>query len=204
MKYVGKAALAALLAAVCMILCACGGDTVLLRSVSQERRREVPHAEKCAALTLPDTLHAPMTDGVVNTALEDGVLAGAFTSVSACSTGEFGARGSVTARMRALPEGEGAAADVECALWRQTESGAQYLATVAFACDGGTWTHTFDGLSADGRYRLVFSCAGQTPQRMTGAFTVQGVTAQFPGDEQEAAIAIDAPQEKEREESRDD
>lgn len=185
-------------------LTACAQDTVLVRSVSEET--PAPHAVPCEAIALPQTLHRPMTDGAVRTQLNGDVLAGAFTAVNSCRTRGFYTAGSATVSFQATVEDDAPPADMQLALWRLSEDGtAQYQETVDFACDGAAQAHTFTGLEPDARYRLVFSYTESAARRMTGLFTVEGVTREVEDEELGEALLVGAPQdEKTQEEETDD
>lgn len=199
-----KTKLSACCAALLFALTACAQDTVLVRSVSESEA--APHAAPCEAIVLPDTLRMPMTDGVVRTQLNGDVLSGAFTAVNSCRTHGFYTAGSATVSFQATVEDEAPPADARLALWRLSADGtAQYQETVAFACDGAAQAHTFTELEPGALYRLVLSYTESAARRMTGLFTVEGVTAEVEDEELGEAVLVGAPQdEKTQEGDRDD
>lgn len=180
---------------VCCALTACAQDTVLLRSVSQDE--QTAHAKSCEAVVLPDALHAPQTDGAVCTQLSGTVLAGAFTAVNSCRTHDFYTDGSAAVSVQVSMDDDAPPADAKLALWQVTSDGAaKYLETVAFSCDGSAQAYTFAGLETGARYRLVFSYTESSARRMTGIFTVEGVTEEVLEDALGEAVLVDAPQEE--------
>ena len=183
------------LALLCLLLAGCGQRALTpVPEVSAGGARQPAHAAACEEPALPLALSTPQTDGAVNTLLEDGVLSGVFTTVSSCRTRDFCTAGSITVRIQAALNDDAPPADGNLALWLLTEDGARYLQTVSFACDGSAQGWTFDGLDASAQYRLVFSYTESASRRMSGAFTVDGVTQEI-ADElpEENAVAVDAP-----------
>ncbi len=193
---------AAVCAALCLALCGCAGNTVMLRSVAQQGEENAARAQSCAAPVLPDALRAPATDGALNTLLCGEVLSGAFTAVNTCETPDFLTDGSVTVCVQAAPDDGGAPAEARAALWRATANGAEYLETAVFECDGAARAYTFTGLAAGQAYRLMISYTDSAARRMTGAFTVDGVTARLADDEADGeAVLVDVAVRGEEEES---
>ena len=177
----------------CLPLAGCGQRA--LTPVPEGRAARQPaHAAACEEPALPLALSTPQTDGAVNTLLENGVLAGVFTTVSSCRTRDFCTSGSITVRIQAALNDDAPPADGKLALWLLTENGARYLQTVSFSCDGSAQGWTFDGLDAAAQYRLVFSYTESASRRMSGAFTVDGVTQEIVEElPEENAVAVDAP-----------
>lgn len=177
----------------CLLLAGCG-QRALTPVPEENTPRQPAHAAACEEPALPLALCLPQTDGAVNTFWEDGVLSGVFTTVSSCRTRDFRTSGSITVRIQAALNDDAPPADGKLALWLLTENGARYLQTVSFSCDGSAQGWTFDGLDAAAQYRLVFSYTESASRRMSGAFTVDGVTGEIieelPG---ENAVAVDAP-----------
>lgn len=194
-KVKGKGAALCLAGALLAALSACAGDTVLLRSVSQED--PTPHAVRCEAIALPDTLRAPLTDGAVHTQLNGDVLSGAFTAVNSCRTHGFSTNGSATVAFQATVDDDAPPADARLALWQISGDGvAQYRETVAFACDGAAQAHTFTGLTPGARYRLVLSYTESATRRMTGMFTIAGVTGEMAEEDLGEAVLVGAAQDE--------
>ena len=75
--------------------------------------------------------------------------------------------------------------DAKFALWKLADGRAEYLETVYFTCDGTVQSYTFTGLAAGARYRVVFSYTESGARRMSGAFNVEGVTAEIEEETQE-------------------
>ena len=176
----------------CLALAGCGQRAVT--PTADGPADEQAHAAACDMPALPLSLTVPQTDGAVNTLLEDGVLSGVFTTVNSCRTRDFRTSGSITVRIQAELSDDAPPADGKLALWILTDDGARYLQTVSFSCDGGAQGWTFDGLDAAAQYRLVFSYTESTARRMSGAFTVEGVTEEIIDDlPEENAVAVDAP-----------
>ena len=91
--------------------------------------------------------------------------------------------------VRAAAGGE----DAKFALWKLADGRAEYLETVYFTCDGTVQSYTFTGLAAGARYRVVFSYTESGARRMSGAFNVEGVTAEIEEETQEeGAVAAGA------------
>ena len=83
--------------------------------------------------------------------------------------------------------------DAKFALWKLADGRAEYLETVYFTCDGTVQSYTFTGLAAGARYRVVFSYTESGARRMSGAFNVEGVTAEIEEETQEeGAVAAGA------------
>lgn len=182
-------------ALLCLLLAGCGQRALTpVPEPGAGAARQPAHAAACEEPMLPLALMVPQTDGAVNTLWENGVLSGVFTTVSSCRTRDFCTSGSITVRIQAALNDDAPPADGNLALWQLTENGARYLQTVSFSCDGSAQGWTFDGLDASGQYRLVFSYTESASRRMSGAFTVDGVTREIieelPG---ENAVAVDAP-----------
>ena len=179
----------------CLLLAGCGQRALTpVPEGSAGAARQPAHATACEEPALPLALTAPQTDGAVNTLWENGVLSGVFTTVSSCRTRDFCTDGSITVRIQAALNDDAPPADGKLALWQLTENGARYLQTVSFSCDGSAQGWTFDGLDASGQYRLVFSYTESASRRMSGAFTVDGVTGEIIEElPEENAVAVDAP-----------
>lgn len=84
--------------------------------------------------------------------------------------------------------------DAKFALWKLADGRAEYLETVYFTCDGTVQSYTFTGAGPQGaRYRVVFSYTESGARRMSGAFNVEGVTAEIEEETQEeGAVAAGA------------
>ncbi|MCQ5090469.1 hypothetical protein, partial [Ruthenibacterium lactatiformans] len=67
-------------------------------------------------------------------------------------------------------------------LWKLADGRAESLQTVYLTCDGTVQSYTFTGLAAGARYRVVFSYTESGARRMSGAFNVEGVTAEIEED----------------------
>lgn len=183
----------ALCALLALTLAGCGLRAVT-PSADGAPGRQPLHAVDCEAPVTPLSLTPPQTDGALNTVLEGGVLSGVFTTVSSCRTRDFCTSGSITVRVQAALNDDAPPADGKLALWVLTADGARYLQTVAFACDGSAQGWTFDGLDAGAQYRLVFSYTESAARRMSGAFSVDGVTQEIIESlPEEEAVAVDAP-----------
>lgn len=173
----------------CMALAGCG------QAPAQEQR--APRAGTVSAvggsIDLPATLAAPQTDGTINTLLDSGVLSGAFTTVNSCRTRDLCTAGEITVRVRAELDAQTVHKDAKFALWKLADGRAEYLETVYFTCDGTVQSYAFTGLDASARYRVVFSYTESGARRMSGAFAVEGVTAEIEEETQEeGAAAADA------------
>ena len=144
-------------------------------------------------IALPATLAAPQTDSTINTLLDAGVLSGAFTTVNSCRTRDLCTAGEITVRVRAELDAQTSRKDAKFALWKLADGRAEYLETVYFTCDGTVQSYTFTGLAAGARYRVVFSYTESGARRMSGAFNVEGVTAEIEEETQEeGAVAAGA------------
>lgn len=189
----GFSACLALFALFCLTLAGCGrrAGTPVADDVPG---RQPLHAVDCEAPVTPLSLTPPQTDGALNTVLEGDVLSGVFTTVSSCRTRDFCTSGSLTVRVQAALNDDAPPADGKLALWVLTADGARYLQTVSFACDGRAQGWTFDGLDTGAQYRLVFSYTESAARRMSGAFSVGGVTQEIiEALPEEEAVAVDAP-----------
>ncbi len=183
-----------LLALLCLALTSCGQRAVTPAADDGPSRQPL-HAVDCDAPVTPLSLTMPQTDGALNTVLEGGVLSGVFTTVSSCRTRDFRTNGSLTVRIQAALNDDAPPADGKLALWVLTADGARYLQTVSFACDGSAQGWTFDGLDTGAQYRFVFSYTESAARRMSGAFSVDGVTEEIiEALPEEDAVAADAPQ----------
>lgn len=191
----GMSACLIAVAVLCLLLGGCG-QRAMTPVPEENAARQPAHAAACEEPVLPLALSAPQTDGAVNTLLENGVLSGVFTTVSSCRTRDFCTSGSLTVRIRAALNDDAPPADGKLALWLLTENGARYLQTVSFSCDGSAQGWTFDGLDTAAQYRLVLSYTESASRRMSGAFTVDGVTQEIIEElPEENAVAVDAPPE---------
>ena len=122
-----------------------------------------------------------------------GVLSGAFTTVNSCRTRDLCTAGEITVRVRAELDAQTSRKDAKFALWKLADGRAEYLETVYFTCDGTVQSYTFTGLAAGARYRVVFSYTESGARRMSGAFNVEGVTAEIEEETQEeGAVAAGA------------
>ena len=195
----------------CMALSGCGerpaqapramsaeSGSGLSQTESQNETAKTQHAGAVRAaaggeIALPATLAAPQTDGALNTLLDAGVLSGAFTTVNSCRTRDFCTAGGITVRVKAELDVQTDRADAKFALWKLADGRAQYLETVYFSCDGTVQSHSFTDLDAGARYRVVFSYTELGARRMSGVFTVEGVTAEIEEEiPQEGAVAAGA------------
>ena len=145
----------------------------------------------------PGRLRAPMPcarpRAAINTLLDAGVLSGAFTTVNSCRTRDLCTAGEITVRVRAELDAQTSRKDAKFALWKLADGRAEYLETVYFTCDGTVQSYTFTGLAAGARYRVVFSYTESGARRMSGAFNVEGVTAEIEEETQEeGAVAAGA------------
>ena len=156
-------------------------------------RADAVRAAAGGDIALPATLAAPQTDSTINTLLDAGVLSGAFTTVNSCRTRDLCTAGEITVRVRAELDAQTSRKDAKFALWKLADGRAEYLETVYFTCDGTVQSYTFTGLAAGARYRVVFSYTESGARRMSGAFNVEGVTAEIEEETQEeGAVAAGA------------
>ena len=192
----------------CVALAGCGGaphesgEGRFSQSETQDGTRAAPRADAVRAaaggdIALPATLAAPQTDSTINTLLDAGVLSGAFTTVNSCRTRTVISpavqRSEITVRVRAELDAQTSRKDAKFALWKLADGRAEYLETVYFTCDGTVQSYTFTGLAAGARYRVVFSYTESGARRMSGAFNVEGVTAEIEEETQEeGAVAAGA------------
>ena len=188
----------------CVALAGCGGaphesgEGRFSQSETQDGTRAAPRADAVRAaaggdIALPATLAAPQTDSTINTLLDAGVLSGAFTTVNSCRTRDLCTAGEITVRVRAELDAQTSRKDAKFALWKLADGRAEYLETVYFTCDGTVQSYTFTGLAAGARYRVVFSYTESGARRMSGAFNVEGVTAEIEEETQEeGAVAAGA------------
>ena len=188
----------------CVALAGCGGaphesgEGRFSQSETQDGTRAAPRADAVRAaaggdIALPATLAAPQTDSTINTLLDAGVLSGAFTTVNSCRTRDLCTAGEITVRVRAELDAQTSRKDAKFALWKLADGRAEYLETVYFTCDSTVQSYTFTGLAAGARYRVVFSYTESGARRMSGAFNVEGVTAEIEEETQEeGAVAAGA------------
>ena len=188
----------------CVALAGCdgalheSGEGRFSQSETQDGTRAAPRADAVRAaaggdIALPATLAAPQTDSTINTLLDAGVLSGAFTTVNSCRTRDLCTAGEITVRVRAELDAQTSRKDAKFALWKLADGRAEYLETVYFTCDGTVQSYTFTGLAAGARYRVVFSYTESGARRMSGAFNVEGVTAEIEEETQEeGAVAAGA------------
>ena len=140
--------------------------------------------------TLARMIHGARTSLSISFA---GVLSGAFTTVNSCRTRDLCTAGKITVRVRAELDAQTSRKDAKFALWKLADGRAEYLETVYFTCDGTVQSYTFTGLAAGARYRVVFSYTESGARRMSGAFNVEGVTAEIEEETQEeGAVAAGA------------
>ena len=179
----------------CVALAGCdgalheSGEGRFSQSETQDGTRAAPRGD----IALPATLAAPQTDSTINTLLDAGVLSGAFTTVNSCRTRDLCTAGEITVRVRAELDAQTSRKDAKFALWKLADGRAEYLETVYFTCDGTVQSYTFTGLAAGARYRVVFSYTESGARRMSGAFNVEGVTAEIEEETQEeGAVAAGA------------
>ena len=172
----------------CVALAGCdgapheSGEGRFSQSETQDGTRAAPRADAVRAaaggdIALPATLAAPQTDSTINTLLDAGVLSGAFTTVNSCRTRDLCTAGEITVRVRAELDAQTSRKDAKFALWKLADGRAEYLETVYFTCDG----------------TVVFSYTESGARRMSGAFNVEGVTAEIEEETQEeGAVAAGA------------
>ena len=189
----------------CVALAGCGGalhesgEGRFSQSETQDGTRAAPRAGAASAAQTAAPAQAGGASSTVEelkqykALLDAGVLSGAFTTVNSCRTRDLCTAGEITVRVRAELDAQTSRKDAKFALWKLADGRAEYLETVYFTCDGTVQSYTFTGLAAGARYRVVFSYTESGARRMSGAFNVEGVTAEIEEETQEeGAVAAGA------------
>src|SRR5699024_1695379 len=113
-------------------------------------------------------------------------LYGAFTLTNYNTTGYFTQNGSVTVTVQASLWTDGVDTqwtDAYFDLWKQGDGETQYVSTVHFVADDTAQSYTFSGLEAGASYRLSFGYSDVPRYKLSGKFSVTGITGEGTAEE---------------------
>ena len=170
--------------ALCLSLAACssssGGDG---EDVAEDDQIK---AEAGGSVSLPEGFTVPEEAGRIATQASGDTLYGAFTLTNYNTTGYFVQNGSVTVTVQASLWTDGVDTqwtDGYFALWKQGSGETQYVGTVHFVADDTPQSYTFSGLEAGASYRLSFGYSDVPRYKLSGKFSVSGITGEGTAEE---------------------
>lgn len=172
----------ALAAAVCLSLAACSSST----GDEEEEVVEKTMAQAGGSVTLPEGFTVPEEAGRIATQVSGDTLYGAFTLTNYNTTSYFVQNGSITVTVQASLWTDGVDTqwtDAYFDLWKQGEGQTQYVSTVHFVADDTAQNYTFSGLEAGASYRLSFGYSDVPRYKLSGKFSVTGITGEGTDEE---------------------
>lgn len=182
-KYLKKIAAIFLTAALALSLAACGSGE---DPDETESGTDQINATQGGSITLPEGLTASEDANTMVTQFQGGQLSGAFNLINYKTTGYFTHGGSVTVTVRAESSQEGTQwTDAYISLWKKGDDTTEFVETAHFQLDGSEYTYTFSNLDPAAEYRVTFTYNDVPSYKMSGAFSITGVTMEDDAGESE-------------------
>ena len=160
--------------ALCLSLAACSSSS----DTEEEEVTNTVQAQAGGSVTLPEGFTVPEEAGRIATQASGDTLYGAFTLTNYNTTGYFTQNGSVTVTVQASLW-----TDAYFDLWKQGDGETQYVSTVHFVADDTAQSYTFSGLEAGASYRLSFGYSDVPRYKLSGKFSVTGITGEGTAEE---------------------
>lgn len=140
-------------------------------------------------VSLPSELAAPETAGTMATFITEGTMYGSFLLINYRTTDYFTTGGTLTLTINAslfslkddvyIPQ-ETKYQEASVALWKKGEADASFVQTAYFKADGTAYTASFEGLDTTAQYRIGITYSDVARYRMTGSFSLAGLTSEQP------------------------
>ena len=168
--------------ALCLSLAACSSSS----DTEEEEVTNTVQAQAGGSVTLPEGFTVPEEAGRIATQASGDTLYGAFTLTNYNTTGYFTQNGSVTVTVQASLWTDGVDTqwtDAYFDLWKQGDGETQYVSTVHFVADDTAQSYTFSGLEAGASYRLSFGYSDVPRYKLSGKFSVTGITGEGTAEE---------------------
>ncbi|MEG0179077.1 MAG: hypothetical protein RR573_03115 [Oscillospiraceae bacterium] len=182
-----------------MGLTACNDKPDASATSANEKNEDVIETTKGGDIALGTGLAAPETAGTMTTLIENDKMTGSYLLINYRTTDYFTTTGSLTLNVNAslfalkdetYQPKETQYQEASVALWKKGEGEAEFIKTAYFKADGTTYTASFTDLDPTAQYRVAFTYSDVVKYRMTGTFSLSGVSSA--GEEQKDNAASKA------------
>lgn len=140
----------------------------------EEEDEPINYAPAGGTVSFPEGFAPSGGKSTLETVMMDTTLCGAFTQVATSRSTSYFYPGSDTLTVSAKGTTDGVLEEFRINLWKRTESGAEFVASLHFPVDGSVASGTFTGLDPNTRYRLSVAFSGSTTS-CTGGFNASPI-----------------------------
>lgn len=165
--------------ALCLSFAGCSGSN---NDDEEETSSDYTYATQGGTVTLAEGVTAPEENNKMVSVYDNGQLSGAFTLINSKSTDYFLQGGSITVTVQATLNTETKWTDAFMSLWKQGSESTEFIGTVHFTADGSPYTYTWSGLDPSAEYRVAFAYNDVPRYKLSGVYTITGLTAQGESD----------------------